>query len=86
MYWYRIDVDHIDKVYAFIGSSPLAPPDLAQTLQGEGYIHLTNLVYRDSQRRFKSWQEWEPLFKEEMWINPKHVLSFQELTAKPETE
>ncbi|MGC4042794.1 MAG: hypothetical protein QM758_03210 [Armatimonas sp.] len=86
MYWYRIDLDHIDKLYTISGTSPLSPSELAEALTQGRYIHITNLVYRDSQRRFQRWQEWDPLVKDETWINPARVVSFQELSTEPKLE
>lgn len=86
MYWYRIDIDHIDKTYAVSGSSDLSPRELAEALIQPDYLLLTNLVYKDSQRRFQSWSEWDPLVKDEMWINPARVIAFQELSIDPKQD
>ncbi len=86
MYWYRIDLDHIDKTYAVSGSSELSPRELAEALTQSEYILLSNLVYKDSQRRFQSWREWDPLVKDEMWINPACVIAFQELSVNPKLD
>ena len=83
MYWYRIDVDQIDKIYTYCGASSLTSDELAEALTQKAYIHLTNLVYRDSQRRFQSWQEWDPLVKDEAWLNPVRVVAFQEIASPP---
>lgn len=84
MYWYRIDLDHIEKMYSVLGASTLSPSELAQALTQEHYLLLTNLIYRDNKGHFKSWHEWEPLFKPEMWINPKRVIAFHEFVLEPE--
>jgi hypothetical protein len=72
MYWYRVDIDHIDKMHNVAGCSELAC--------------LKHLIYRDSQRRVQSWSEWDTFVKDKIWINPKRVTAFQELSQVPETE
>ncbi|WP_395091689.1 hypothetical protein [Armatimonas sp.] len=86
MYWYRIDIDQSEKTQSVMGGSELSPSELDIALQGEGYVLLKALFYRDAQRRFQKWSEWDSSVKEEIWINPKRVITFQELAAKPETE
>jgi hypothetical protein len=84
MYWYRVDITQSEKTQSVMGSSELSPTELATALLGESYILLKGLVYRDAQHRFQRWSEWDPSVKEEIWINPKCVTTFQELATKPE--
>lgn len=86
MYWYRVDIDHIDKLHSVMGCSELAPAEFSMALQGENFVCLKRLIYRDSQRRVQSWSEWDAFVKDEIWLNPKRVVSFQELALKPEME
>lgn len=86
MPWYRIEYDQVTSIYIVTGSSPLTAPELALALEGTGYLHLTDLVYQDGKNRFKSWRTWDAHTKPEVWLNPRRVISFQELVRAPEVE
>ena len=86
MPWYRIEIDQVEEAYVYTGCSSLTPPELARALEGESYIHLTNLVYQDEKDQFKHWQAWDVQGKPEVWINPRRVITFMELARAPKVD
>ena len=70
--------------YAWVGSSSLAPDEIADTLARGEYFRLEDLLYMH-EYQVKSFEEWDPTLVPTRWINPRYVKSFMQFCGDPRT-
>lgn len=81
--WYRINTAVASDRYDYYGTIDMDVEQLLKALKGDEYIHIKNLVYFDNQQRVKSWKEWTPRQKDEVYVRPDIVTSFHEMRGDP---
>ena len=82
VHWYQVTLGQ--PYYAFVGSSTLSEVEMeAKLAKQDGFVQLTNLLYRDNNGKFKDWHEWDPTAQSRIFLNTKAVVSFQPLVGDP---
>ncbi|MBN1899301.1 MAG: hypothetical protein JW827_11025 [Spirochaetes bacterium] len=76
-YWYQVTVTPGDtkNYYDYYGSTSLSEEEFIKRLKGNDYIVLENLVYFDKEGEVHSWDEWNSVLENRIYINPKSIIS-----------
>lgn len=82
-YWYRVDLIEGEKTRFLVGTSDLDLPHFAQALSGQAFLRLGDLSYRDNQNRIVSFASWDPRLGDEIYFNPRYVISVMPFTGDP---
>ena len=82
-FWYTITFQTGTGTYDYHGTSDLNESDLIKKIQTDSFVLVKNLVYFDNQQKAKSWSEWAPQQKPQIYLKSSNILAIHPLTGDP---
>jgi len=81
--WYDVIVEEGQSSRHFVGSTTLGEDEFIRSCTGTALVRLDDLIYKDNVGKYKLWTEWDPLFQDRVYMNPKYIIAVNPLMHDP---